>query len=94
MQIETIILATYIISLTILFVFASHGYSMVYYYFKTFNKRTEDLSEEELQLTEYPQVTIQLPLYNFNLTVPVTLFCVSLMNASRDSFSFVNQSPL
>lgn len=64
MQIEPIILATYIISLSILFVFASHGYSMVYYYFKTFNKRTEDLSEEELQMTEYPLVTIQLPLYN------------------------------
>ena len=64
MQIETIILAAYIISLTILFIFASHGYSMVYYYFKTFNKRTEDLSEEELQMTEYPEVTIQLPLYN------------------------------
>ena len=64
MQIEPIILTTYIISLSILFVFASHGYSMVYYYFKTFNKRTEDLSEEELQMTEYPLVTIQLPLYN------------------------------
>ena len=64
MQIEPIILGTYIISLTILFGFASHGYSMVYYYFKTFNKRKEDLSEEELQLTEYPLVTIQLPLYN------------------------------
>ena len=64
MQIEPIILATYIISLSILFLFASHGYSMVYYYFKTFGKRIEDLSEEELTLTEYPEVTIQLPLYN------------------------------
>jgi len=64
MQIEPIILATYIISLSILFMFASHGYSMVYYYFKTFGKRKEDLSEEELKLTEYPYVTIQLPLYN------------------------------
>jgi cellulose synthase/poly-beta-1,6-N-acetylglucosamine synthase-like glycosyltransferase len=44
--------------------FGSNGYSMIYYYFKTFKKRTVDLSEEELNLTEYPLVTIQLPLYN------------------------------
>lgn len=64
MKIESIILLTYIISLTILFFFAAHGYTMIYYYFKTFKKRTDDLSEEELEMDEYPMVTIQLPLYN------------------------------
>jgi cellulose synthase/poly-beta-1,6-N-acetylglucosamine synthase-like glycosyltransferase len=64
MRIETIILLIYIFSLSILFFFAAHGFTMVYYYFKTFKKRTEDLSEEELILKEFPVVTIQLPLYN------------------------------
>lgn len=64
MKIETIILAIYIISLSILFLFASHGFNMIYFYFKTFKKRTEDLSPDELKLDEYPIVTIQLPLFN------------------------------
>ena len=57
-------LLIYIISLTILFIFGSHGYSMIYYYFKTYHKRMEDLTEDELKLEEYPVVTIQLPLFN------------------------------
>ena len=47
-----------------LFIFASHGFSMSYYYFKTFKKRTQDIPEDKLVLKEYPVVTIQLPLYN------------------------------
>ncbi len=64
MRIESVILIVYIISLSILFFFASHGFSMVYLYFKTFRKRTEDLDPEDFKLSEYPPVTIQLPLYN------------------------------
>ena len=64
MKIETIVLITYIISLSILFFFGSHGFSMIYYYFKTFKKRKEDLSSEDMILKEFPMVTIQLPLYN------------------------------
>jgi cellulose synthase/poly-beta-1,6-N-acetylglucosamine synthase-like glycosyltransferase len=64
MKIEAIILLTYIVSLVILFVFASHGFNMVYFYLKTFRRRTEDLSLDELKLNEFPIVTIQLPLYN------------------------------
>jgi len=37
---------------------------MIYYYFKTYKKRTEDLTDEEMVMTEFPMVTIQLPLYN------------------------------
>jgi cellulose synthase/poly-beta-1,6-N-acetylglucosamine synthase-like glycosyltransferase len=60
----SIILAAYIISLTILFIFGAHGFNMIYYYFKTFVDRTKDLEEHEFELEEYPLVTIQLPLYN------------------------------
>lgn len=64
MNFETIILSTYIFSLMILFLFASHGYVMIYYYFKTFTKRVEDLGPDDLKIENYPFVTIQLPLYN------------------------------
>jgi cellulose synthase/poly-beta-1,6-N-acetylglucosamine synthase-like glycosyltransferase len=64
MTIESIVLVTYIISLSILFFFGAHGFGMIYYYFKTYKLRTIDLKEEELVMTEYPSVTIQIPLYN------------------------------
>lgn len=61
---DELILGIYFFSLSILFFFGSHGFSMVYYYFKTFNSRTKDLSIEELHLDELPLVTLQLPLFN------------------------------
>ncbi|MBN1634846.1 MAG: glycosyltransferase [Ignavibacteria bacterium] len=64
MQIESLILGIYIFSLCVLFLFASHGYTMTYYYFKTYNKRMDDIDEKELVLNDYPLVTVQLPLYN------------------------------
>ena len=64
MKIESVILIAYNVSLLILFFFASHGFNMVYFYFKTFRKRTEDLEEKDFEIKEYPFVTVQLPLYN------------------------------
>lgn len=64
MKIETIILIIYIVSLTILFIFGSHGFNMIYYYFKTYRKRKEYLDFNDLALKEFPMVTIQLPLFN------------------------------
>ena len=64
MSISSIILISYIISLSILFIFGSHGFNMIYYYFKTYKKRKENLKDEDFVLKEYPLVTIQLPLYN------------------------------
>lgn len=61
---DELILGIYFFSLSILFFFGSHGFSMVYYYFKTFNSRTKDLTIEELHLDELPHVTLQLPLFN------------------------------
>lgn len=57
---EKVILFTYIGSLIILFTFGSHGLIMVYYYLKHRHKR-DDFSVE---LTEFPVVTLQLPIYN------------------------------
>ncbi len=54
------ILITYFISLLILFAFGSHGFVMVFHYFKHRDKNDDDT----LSLTEFPKVTVQLPVYN------------------------------
>lgn len=64
MNIESIILGVYIFSLSLLFIFASHGFNMIYWYFRTYKKRTEDLEPEQFNIKDWPVVTIQLPLYN------------------------------
>jgi len=64
MKIEEIILLTYIISLSFLFFISSHGFNMIYLYFKTYSLRNEIFDPKYFELSEYPKVTIQLPLYN------------------------------
>ncbi|MCY7362298.1 MAG: glycosyltransferase [Ignavibacteria bacterium] len=84
MSIESIILSAYIISLTILFFFGSHGFNMIYYYFKTFDKRTDDLSEEELFMKDYPTVTVQLPLYNEQYVITRLIDAVIRLDYPKD----------
>ena len=84
MKIELIILISYIVSLLILFLFASHGYMMVYYYLKTFRKRTDDYSLEELKMEEYPLVTIQLPLYNEKYVITRLIDAVIRIDYPKD----------
>ncbi len=57
---EEIILFAYIFSLSVLFVFGSHGFIMIYYYLKYKTKRHRDAAV----LDHYPRVTVQLPVYN------------------------------
>jgi cellulose synthase/poly-beta-1,6-N-acetylglucosamine synthase-like glycosyltransferase len=57
---EEIILFVYIFSLTVLFVFGSHGFIMIYYYLKFRSKKSQSVSE----ITTYPVVTVQLPVFN------------------------------
>jgi len=57
---EETILFTYILSLTVLFVFGSHGFIMIYYYLKF----RSNVAETVETLNEYPLVTVQLPVYN------------------------------
>ncbi len=54
------IIGTYFVSLTILFLFGSSGFIMIFYYMKHRNNETEKAGE----LQEFPIVTVQLPLYN------------------------------
>ncbi len=84
MNIESIILSAYIISLTILFFFGSHGFNMIYYYFKTFNKRTEDLDEKDFFMDEYPVVTVQIPLYNEQYVITRLIDSVLRMDYPKD----------
>lgn len=58
---EKVILFTYIGALTILFIFGSHGFIIIYHYLKHRHQR-DDLSEN--MEGHYPNVTIQLPIYN------------------------------
>jgi len=84
MEISALILSLYIISLSILFVFASHCFSMSYFYFKTFKKRTQDIPESELILKDCPMVTIQLPLYNERYVITRLIDCVVKLDYPKD----------
>ena len=57
---EEIILFSYITALTILFIFGSHGFVMIYYYLK-FKSRKQPSAGT---LESYPVVTVQLPVFN------------------------------
>lgn len=84
MAIESIILSAYIISLSILFFFGAHGFNMIYYYFKTFTQRTQDLDEKDFFLNEYPVVTIQIPLYNEQYVITRLIDSVLRMDYPKD----------
>ncbi|MBI5022176.1 MAG: glycosyltransferase [Ignavibacteriales bacterium] len=74
------IIYSYFISLTILFVFGSSGFVMIYYYLKHRNKKHEPVSD----LTEFPVVTIQLPLYNEYYVVERLIDSVCLIDYPKD----------
>jgi cellulose synthase/poly-beta-1,6-N-acetylglucosamine synthase-like glycosyltransferase len=57
---EEAILIAYICALSILFIFGSHGFIMVYYYYRE-RKRSRETPQA---LSDYPVVTVQLPVYN------------------------------
>ncbi len=84
MNLEKIILVVYFVSLTILFIFASHGFFMIYYYFKTFNKRKEAITIEDLTMEEFPVVTMQLPLYNERYVVTRLIDSVIRMDYPKE----------
>ena len=57
---EEIILITYMLSLTVLFVFGSHGFIMIYYYLKFRSKKLPPSDD----IVSYPIVSVQLPVFN------------------------------
>jgi cellulose synthase/poly-beta-1,6-N-acetylglucosamine synthase-like glycosyltransferase len=58
---DDIVLVSYFVSLSILFVFGLHGFVMIYYYnkYRGVKPKQKELNDELL-----PMVTVQLPLYN------------------------------
>jgi len=84
MSLETTILTIYIVSLSILFIFGSHGFIMIYHYFKTYHKRTDDLKEEDFHLDTYPVVTIQIPLFNERYVTKRLIDAVCRMDYEKD----------
>ena len=57
---EELILVAYIVCLSVLFLFGSHGFIMIYYHIKFRHHRRLDVG----QMASYPTVTVQLPVYN------------------------------
>jgi cellulose synthase/poly-beta-1,6-N-acetylglucosamine synthase-like glycosyltransferase len=57
---EQVVLLAYIVSLSILFLFGSHGFIMVYYHLKYRHRRHREVGA----MQQYPTVTVQLPVYN------------------------------
>jgi cellulose synthase/poly-beta-1,6-N-acetylglucosamine synthase-like glycosyltransferase len=74
------IIGAYFVSLTILFLFGSSGFIMIYYYLKHRNKRHEPAGN----LKEYPMVTLQLPLYNEYYVVERLLKAACAMDYPKD----------
>ena len=74
------IIGTYFISLTILFLFGSSGFVMIYYYMK--HRKT--VVKQAVELTTFPKVTIQLPLYNEYYVIERLIDAVCLMEYPKE----------
>ena len=57
---DEIVLVSYFIALSILFIFGLHGFLLLYYH----HKYKSNISESQPELEEAPLVTVQLPLFN------------------------------
>src|SRR6266849_993691 len=74
------IIGTYFVSLTILFLFGSSGFVMIYYYMR--HRRT--VSPRPGKLTIFPPVTIQLPLYNEYYVIERLIDATCAMDYPKD----------
>jgi cellulose synthase/poly-beta-1,6-N-acetylglucosamine synthase-like glycosyltransferase len=77
---ENFILGAYFFSLTILFLFGSHGFVMIYYYFKNKDNRHEGIPLSG----EYPMVTVQLPVFNELYVVERLIDAICEMDYPKD----------
>ncbi len=57
---DDIVLISYFVALSILFIFGLHGFLLLYYH----RKYKDNVANPKSHLDQYPLVTIQLPLYN------------------------------
>ncbi len=79
---QDVIIGTYFMSLTILFIFGSSGFVMIYYYMK----HRKQIQEVPAELGSYPLVTIQLPLYNEFYVIERLIDATCLMEYPQDRF--------
>ncbi|MBI3194132.1 MAG: glycosyltransferase, partial [Ignavibacteriae bacterium] len=79
-----LVISVYFVSLTLLFMFGSSGFIMVYYYLKYRNK----IMETPPELTQFPLVTIQLPMYNEKYVVHRLIDAVVQMKYPKDRLEF------
>lgn len=77
---EHFILGAYLFSLTILFLFGSHGFVMIYFYFKNRDKKPA----RRPSLEDAPMVTVQLPVFNELYVVERLIDAVCAMDYPRD----------
>lgn len=77
---QDIVIGAYFISLTVLFLFGSSGFVMIYYYMKHRNTPVE----EPPVIREYPPVTVQLPVYNEVYVVERLIDAACLLDYPRD----------
>lgn len=74
-----IVLAVYTMLLVILFFYSLHSFVLIYYYFKFRHRRVRKAKK----LTEYPRVTVQLPIYNEKFVVHRLLKSVTGLDYPR-----------
>lgn len=77
---EDFILGAYVFSLSILFLFGSHGFVMIYYYFKNKDKKPVG----KTLLDDKPMVTVQLPVYNELYVVERLIDAVCALDYPKD----------
>ena len=77
---EQFILGAYVFSLSILFLFGSHGFVMIYYYFKNRDKRPVGRTD----MDDLPVVTVQLPVYNELYVVERLIDSVCALDYPKD----------
>ncbi len=77
---EQFILGAYVFSLSILFLFGSHGFVMIFYYFKNRDIRPVGMTS----MDEMPKVTVQLPVYNELYVVERLIDAVCALDYPKD----------
>lgn len=92
-MLEALVLALYFVSIFVLSIFGAHGFVLVYYYFKNKKEEIEGRKNklkpktlEELFGDEknYPNVTIQLPIYNELYVAPRLLDAISKIDYPKE----------
>jgi hypothetical protein len=77
---EDFILGAYVFSLSILFLFGSHGFVMIFYYFKNKDKLPVGMAVLDVM----PVVTVQLPVYNELYVVERLIEAVCALDYPKD----------